>query len=71
MNQEQLRQALLELKAIIDIMEKRAWGKGIRAGAIAGGHQPHAAFATDEIIDSESAAELDAGADAWIALLAA
>ena len=71
MNNEQLRQALEDLKAIIDLLEKRQWAKGIRAGAIAGSLPLHAGFYTDEQIDGETAAELDSAADAWIAYMGA
>lgn len=72
MNHEELNQALNRLKTLLEIIEKREWAKGIRAGALAGVPAPfalHSAFQTNEIIDSKSAAELDTAADQWIGFL--
>lgn len=68
MTESELIQALQELFGKPD---KRTWGKGIRAGALAGGHQVHAVFASDELIDTESDQTLCDGASAWLSLLAA
>lgn len=74
MNQELLTQELNRLKTILGLDDKRTLAKGIRAGALAGIPAPfalHAAFATDELIDSESAAQLDTAADQWLGFLGA
>lgn len=68
MTESELIQALQELFGKPD---KRTWAKGIRAGALAGGHSLHAAFQTDELIDTESDQTLCNGANQWLGFLGA